>query len=340
METLRKPTFKILYNGKNITEDLTNEILGLSYTDKIKGESDDISFVVDDSKGLWRNQWRPEKGDIIQVWMGYENQLFPAGIFEVDEIQIAGPPDKVEIRAAAANLKKSIRTKRSYGHENKTLKQIVQKIATDHGLEIVGTINSSFLIKRITQYRETDLSFLERLAKQYGYIFSIRDEQLIFTSIYDLESSSSSFEIHRTDLNSYSITDKTVDSNQDSANIKFFNPRKGEVIESKDNTDWGLFYASGVDSIEEYKNVDNVTQADEITKASLHDKKTHQVIVNFKIEGDPRILSGVNFELGGLGQYSGKYNILDSNHSISPSGGYITTGKAKKIGSIDKTKWL
>lgn len=335
METIRKPTYRIFYNGNNITEDLTLEVIALNYTDKVKGESDEISFTVSDANGLWRNQWKPVKGDLIQVWMGYINQMFPAGTFEVDEIQIMGPPDRVEIRAAAALASKNIRTKKSYSHEGKTLKQIAEKVALDHGLTLEGEINSNFVIKKAAQFRKTDLSFLAELAEKYGYVFNIRNDKLIFSSIYDLESSDSSLFIHRSRLSSYSITDKTVEVFK-TAQVKFFNPDQSEKIEA---TNDDFIIAPGADDKIIYANVDSQIQADEIAKAAIHKSSTSQNVGNFSIEGDPRILSGINVELGGLGQYSGKYHILDSSHSISPSGAYKTSFKAKKIGEISNNKW-
>ena len=50
------------------------------------------------------------------------------GVFEIDEINLSGPPDVVTIRGMATGIVNSLRTKKSDAHESKTLKQIAEKV--------------------------------------------------------------------------------------------------------------------------------------------------------------------------------------------------------------------
>ena len=56
MEIVRSPYVKVLYNGKDISADVSEYLSSIVYTDKVDGESDTIEITVDDVDGLWRGQ--------------------------------------------------------------------------------------------------------------------------------------------------------------------------------------------------------------------------------------------------------------------------------------------
>lgn len=336
MEAVKKPIHKVVYEGKDITADLVPYLTSISYTDKVSGSSDEITLTLIDTDGVWRNEWIPAKGDKIEVWMGYDDYMFPCGIFEVDELELSGPPDIVNIRAMAAPISKKVRTKKSTGHEGKTLLQLAETIAGDHGLTVTGEVNSEIVIDRVTQYRETDLEFLRRVSDAFGYVFSIRGDKMVYTSIYKLEDSSSTVSIHRTNISTYSFVDKTTSSYK-SATVKHSNPVDNELIEgTEDCDDDGC---SSEDVLEVRARAENVGQADAIAKAALHSKNTKRQTGRFTIEGNVLFLAGINVEITGFGRLSGKYQIVDSTHSQTPGGGYITNFNAKKVAEIDSSKW-
>lgn len=131
-----QPKFQIKYNKRDITADLTPHLLSVTYTDKVAGESDEIEIRLEDTDALWRNEWYPTKGDTLQLWFGYENNTVYAGAFQIDEIEVSGPPDTVTMRGLAAGIKNAIRTKTSKAHEGKSLKEIAQDVAKKHGLTV------------------------------------------------------------------------------------------------------------------------------------------------------------------------------------------------------------
>ena len=91
---------------------------------------------------------------------------------------LSAPKNQVK-KAIATGITKSLRQNNSVAYENKNLKQIVNEIADKHGYTLIGEI-SDIRIDRITQNKERDLTFLKTLAEQYGYIFKITDNQLVF----------------------------------------------------------------------------------------------------------------------------------------------------------------
>ena len=114
--TVSLPKFTVLYNNKNITTDIAKYMLSITYSDKTSGESDEIEIELDDTDGLWQNSWYPEKGAKLTLTI----EELKCGVFEIDEIEIKGPPDTVSIRAMATGITNSLRTKKSDAHENKT----------------------------------------------------------------------------------------------------------------------------------------------------------------------------------------------------------------------------
>ena len=66
--------------------------------------------------------------------------------------------------------------------------EIAKEIADKHGYTLVGEI-ADVRVDRITQNQERDLSFLTKLAEQYGYIFKIAENNLVFYDVQKLKGS-------------------------------------------------------------------------------------------------------------------------------------------------------
>ena len=218
------PKFTVLYNNKNITADISKHMISLTYNDKTEGESDEIEIEVEDVDLKWQNSWYPEKGAKLTVTI--EN--LKCGVFEIDEIQLSGPPDVVTIRGMATGIVNSLRTKKSDAHESKTLKQIAEKVASKNNLTIQGTI-PDITFGRITQNKETDLAFLKRISQEYGVLFAVRENVITFTSIYDVEKRNVSFSVDKLGISSYSLKDK-ADGMIKNASVKSKSAKKNEPV--------------------------------------------------------------------------------------------------------------
>lgn len=342
MEALRKPKATIIYEGKDITADVAEFLLDLTYTDKVEGESDEIELRMEDSDGLWRGEWYPTKGDKMKVSIGYENSLMiDCGTFEIDETEMEGPPDVVTIRGIAAGIKKALRTKGSKAYESQTLKQIAQSIAAKHGYTVEGEIKE-IKFARITQHQEGDLAFLRRVAEEYGYLFSIRDTKLVFTSMFDIEKGQPVIAIDRTELAQFSIRDKTSQTFR-SAVVKYQNPTDKTVVEfeQKENLNADgkpVAEATAEDVLVVNTKAENRQQAEAKAKAALWRANSRQQEGSISVEGNPILVAGNNIELTGLGQVSGKYQIRESRHTIARGSGYTTSCQLKRVGYVEAVK--
>ena len=66
-----QPTFKLEYNKKDITKDISKYVLSINYTDFEHGQTDEIEIVFEDSEKLWQSAWIPSKGDSLRLFIGY-----------------------------------------------------------------------------------------------------------------------------------------------------------------------------------------------------------------------------------------------------------------------------
>ena len=115
-----QPTFKLEYNKKDITKDISDYVLNINYTDVEHGRSDEVEIIFEDSQKLWQDAWIPSKGDNIRLYIGYVGEkLLNCGVFEIDEIEFSTPPDILIVKAIATGITKSLRQNNSVTYENK-----------------------------------------------------------------------------------------------------------------------------------------------------------------------------------------------------------------------------
>ncbi len=326
MVKVRRPIFFLEYEKKDITAYITPFVLSINYTDNVHGKSDEIEIQIEDKEHLWKSSWYPQKGDAITLKIGYEGEpLLPCGSFEIDEIELSAPPDVVILKGLSTNIKKALRQDNTKAYENKTLKQIALEIAKKHGFELVGEIKD-IKIKRITQKQERDIAFLKRLAEDYGYIFKITDNKLVFYEIGKLESANTIFVIDRKDMISYSFRDKTYELYR-ACEVSYHDPKTKKLITHTEK-------AEGItkgDVLKINERCENKEQAIAKAKAHLHNKNKMQTEGRITLIGNPKLCAGLNIELTGLHILNGKYHIETAKHTIDRHSGYKTELEVRRV---------
>ncbi|MCG2614899.1 hypothetical protein LZZ85_11425 [Terrimonas sp. NA20] len=333
-----KTSYEIIYNGKNITADIFPHVASFSYSDRSQGEADELEIVLEDSEKLWQNAWYPVKGDTVVARIIDKSGTLECGTFTVDEISGDGSVDgdTFTIKALAAGINNKIRTKHSQAHEGKSLREIANTIALKHGLKVEGEIRD-VRIARITQYRETDLKFLKRISFEYGYSFSIRGDKLIFTNIFDLENKASALIIHRSEIVSYSITDKTSETYKN-VKLVYHNPKQKKTIEHEQAEAAEAFKNAKNDTLEVRTRAENKQQAELISKVALYRANSRQQEGRINMPGFIYAVAGNNCEVQGLGMFSGQYYLDATTHSVDRDGGYNVELEIKRIGLVNKEK--
>jgi len=301
-------------------------VLSVTYTDYEHGKSDEIDIKLEDRDHIWKSFWYPQKGDLISLKIGYEGEpLLPCGSFEIDEIELSAPPDVVSIKGLATNIKKALRQNNTKAYENKTLKQIAEEIAKKHRFEIVGEIKD-IKIKRITQKQERDLSFLKRLAEDYGYIFKIADGKLVFYELDKLESANAVYVINRKDMISFSLRDKTHEL-YNACVVSYHDPKTKKLITHTEKAD-GVVKG---DILKINERCENKEQAIAKAKAAIARRNSLQTEGNITVIGNPKLVAGSNIEVSGLYTLNGKYHIQSSRHTTDRSSGYRTELEVRRV---------
>lgn len=321
---LSQTTYRLQYNGKDISADVSPNAISIEYTDKLKGEADELAVSLEDSAGLWQNAWYPGKGDTLQLFLQLNGQQLNAGSFTIDDIEGSGSTagDMVSIRAIGATFGKALRTKSTYAHEKKSLKEIANTVAASLGLTVQGNV-ANISPSRVHQYRETSLSFLNRIAGQYGYFFSIRGSLLVYQQYAEIEARPPSISLDKSDLVRWSIKDTTL-STYSSSRIKYHNPKTKSVIEysTKSDGDAGDSLDGSADSLEMRERCEDQQQAQAMAGFALHDKNSRMVKGSFETFGNLLLVSGNTLQLKGIGNFSGTYMIEAAHHVLNRDGAY------------------
>lgn len=325
-------SYTVIYNNKDITKDISDMVMSLEYTDKITGQTDEISITVEDRDERWLNEWYPQKGDSIQVVIFSEDGKLNCGSFTIDEIEAIAAPDNgyvFNFKGVAAPVNKALRTVRSYAHEDKTLREIANTVAANLGLTLIGSIEN-ITIHRVNQYRETDLAFLNRIGGAYGYIFSVRGNNLVFVYYKDIETREASLQITRQNLLDYSFKD-TTNKVYKSSSVKHHDPKTKQNISFEESSEDDDDDNSSSDDLNLYDRVENKQQAEAKAKYALHNKNTRGVTCELQLPGNILFVSGNNFQITDTGKFNGKYHIEEAHHSITRDGSYVSSGSAKRL---------
>lgn len=226
MANLAGTPYTIVYQGKDITEDIAYYVESIGFNDDVDGKSSDVTITVNDKLGKWKQKWKVYSGSSLQLSIRSLN----CGTFQVDDAVVRGAPDTVDIKALATGYSTQLRTKRSQSHENKRLGEIVDHVAKRHKLKVIGT-PADILINHSSQHRETDLHYLHRMAKKYGHIVSVRRNTLTFMPIYGVQQQDTPAVLDKRDMAAYRFHD-AFSKTYNSAKVKYHHPVQCKLIEA------------------------------------------------------------------------------------------------------------
>src|ERR1700734_1389649 len=201
--SVRSPNWILTYVGVNITADVSQMVLAIRYVDRLEGASGEVEVDLEDSEKVWQGPWYPALGDVVSLQIGYGGEaLLDCGEFQIDELELDGPPDVMRLRCLASYITSAMRTANTVAYENMGIVEIAGQIATKYGLALVSVSSESesdVVFARVTQRRLMDLEFLKRLAREHNFDFTVRAGQLIFYERPVLESVAAATVITRSD---------------------------------------------------------------------------------------------------------------------------------------------
>ncbi|OLO03324.1 phage late control D family protein [Salinicola socius] len=175
-----RPGYRITLDGQDITPRINGRLINLRITSQRGGEADQLDISLTDHDGRLA---LPPHGAPLSVAIGWQDEgLIDRGVFIVDEVEHSGSPDRVTIRARAADMRNLLPGKRSQSWHGITIAEIVDTIAKRHDLTpIIGDTLAGIRIGHIDQTDESDLNFITRLGQRFDAIAAVKSERMLFT---------------------------------------------------------------------------------------------------------------------------------------------------------------
>jgi phage protein D len=176
VNVVKKPVFLVVVNGKDITPTLLENDASISLTDEANEEADQLTITV---VGAIK---RPQSDDVLELWMGYDDKLVNFGTFVVQETTKTDD-FMLSISATGVNFSNALKMIHNITYENVTVKEICTQVAERHGLQLHSDYDDVMVVS-LAQSNESDIHFMNRMAKEYNAIFNIKKETLVFMHKY------------------------------------------------------------------------------------------------------------------------------------------------------------
>lgn len=340
----RRTAVKLYFKGVDISKEIAQYLLSLSFTDKEEDEADDISITLDDREGKWIKKWlntnkepkekRAFKGTEIHAVIVQKNmnsdgkdRVLDCGVFEIDSVDYTGPPQKLTIKATSIPYKTALRqTKHNKAWQNTTLKNIAQKIAKRSKMKLMYISKSNPVYKRKQQTNMTDIAFLKKMCRRAGISLKVTSKTIVLFDAEDFEKKTEVKRIKagRGNILSYSFSTKTADTAYSSCHVVYTDPNTKKKIEASFKP--GNANSDG-QTLEIKRKVSSTEEARELARKSLRAKNRGETTAEFTLTGDVGYVAGITVRLYGFGEFNGRYIVEQATHNVT--GGYKTQIKLR-----------
>ena len=224
--------FKLTIEGIDRTTTVQNRLIDLSMTDKRGLEADELSLTLSDHDGALP---LPTKGNSIQLWLAApDGQLVNMGSYVIDEAEHSGSPDQMTIKAKSADMKGTLKVKRSESHHRTLMGELAKKYAERHQLKLsISDEVAAIEISHLDQTRESDMKVLSRLAREHDLVATVKQGRLTVIKAAQGKSASGqalpSITITRAsgDQHRYSRADR--DTDYETAAASYHDPKTGKT---------------------------------------------------------------------------------------------------------------
>lgn len=337
-EYARRVQLHVTIGGHDATGALMPSLLELSFTDNATGKADEVQLELHDREGHWNSDWKPKKGMavtasiLVKDWFGPgQDATLPCGAFKIDELEFTGPPDKVSIKAVSSALTTGLRDEaKTRAWESHSLKGVASEIAAQHGLTLMYS-GDAHKFGRQDQRKESDLSFLNRLATERAMHCKVHDGKLILFDAPAAEAQRPGVVIPKRGSpfspTSYSFKQSSSKTAYKKAEVAYTDPSQGET------------HTATVDApapprdektLQLDARVESAGEAMRLGKAGLHNANAKENPATLELMGHPGIVAGTVLSLTGFGDFSGPYFVSKAEHKVSGSGGYTTSVELRK----------
>lgn len=326
----RRSGIRVLYQGVDITSNITKDLLSFTYTDNASGNADDIDIALKDNKGKWMNEWFPEKGDSLKAEINTLNwrhdgdrQTLPCGSFIIDEPTYSGRPRVMNLKAISIPANSNFtETKRSRSWSKISIKAMAQDIANRAGLKLFFDSSTNPILSWVDQTETSDMAFLAEVCEKEGLAFKITDQSIVIfnEAEYEKRESVARYNEESSSILEYSFKTTLTRTAYAGCKVKYYDVNLGKNIE----------YLFSVKEIN--PKVDKVyrlnarvktgEEAKRLAQKTLRNLNKKEYQGNLKVIGNVDLVGGSCIDLINFGKFSGKYFIDKASHQVGS--GYIT----------------
>lgn len=174
-----RPQFRVIANSTDVTGLISDRLLGLTITDEAGMLSDKVSIRIDNRDGRVA---MPSQGAQLEVFLGYvETGVSRMGLYVVDELSESGPPASLTITGKAADMRDTLKEKRTQAWENMTLGDLLTAVAKRNGYTPkVADALAKLPVGHIDQTEESDMHLITRIAKEHDAVAKPAGGNLLF----------------------------------------------------------------------------------------------------------------------------------------------------------------
>lgn len=173
------PDFQIIINGKDVSPKIRPRLISLTLQEYAGEQVDTLNITLDDTDNRLSI---PDINGLIEVKIGFKGQpLVNKGKFIFENLHYIDPPRQVKIVAHAAAIESVIKKRRDYAWHDTTLGAILETIADRNNLTArIDPTLASMASGSVHQQNESDLAFIQRLARERDATGTIKNNHLIF----------------------------------------------------------------------------------------------------------------------------------------------------------------
>lgn len=314
----RRTALSLSYNGTDISADISGIIESLSYDDHAGGKADNLEVQLENRSGLWSGDWFPERGAMLDASLrlitAQSTETLPMGLFEIDEVDVSGPPSIVSIKAVSVPVSSSLRGQdKTRAWEKVKLSAIAADIANGAGVQLMYDTDDDPEYDRIEQSEQSDLSFLQKLCEDAALSLKVTGDKIVVFDDTKYESIDPIATITKDRVTSYRLNAKTREIYK-ACLVEYHESKKKE----------GISYMYELPNppptgrvLRVNERVTTLSEAERLAKKRLRQKNKEEKTVEISMPGDAAMVAGVTVLLSGFGAFDGKYYIDSASHRVS-----------------------
>lgn len=327
----RRAEINVNYEHVDISSDIRDSVTLMSYVDVASGESDSLSLTLQDRERKWMGGWMPKKGDHISAEMRFydweaegSHWGVRCGDFEVDEIEISGPPASCSIGAVSIPRSEAFNEEqRTKNWEDVTVREIAAEIAGRAGLSLYYEAEE-IPVKALEQDKQTDCKFLYSVCKKYGLAMKVYAEKIVIFDERIYEAAAPVATLTYEDFSTYKYA-SNLEGTYTGAKMSYTDPGTGE--------DHIVTVGGGSRILEINEEADSATDAQRKAIAELNNANKKAVTFSGTIKARWEMLASCCITITGFGQPDGIYYLDKVTTKIGGNGASQQTFEAHLVGN-------